>query len=287
MSFNLLRLAAGTAIISAVTVLAASCNKPEVPADAIVSVGQAHLTLADLSRAMPKGLSEADSAAFADSYISTWISDRLVTEVAVKNLPETSEIDRMTADYRRNLIMWEYVRLKTGQDPTLAVSPDSVRAYHEAHRREFTTSEPMVKGIYLRMPAKAPEANAVKRILRSSQHVDLDKLDKATLHNHEVTYDYFGDRWLPWSQVKGVWPPGTTEVNPESGRRYETEAGEWIHMLQISETLPAGSEMPAEVAAPLILRRLEAKNRAEVERRLRDDLLRSATADGTLRYHDK
>lgn len=283
MSLQHLTLAAKTAVITTVTVLAASCNKPSVPNDAIVSVGPASLTETELRAAMPNGLPAADSAAFAESYISTWISNRLVTEVALKNLPDTREIDRMVNEYRRNLIMWEYIRLKTAEDPSLAASPDSVKSYFEAHKHEFTTSEPMVKGIFVKIPSASDKITDIKKLLRTP--ADPDKLEKAILRDTQIAYDYFGDRWVSWSQIKAIWPVGTTEIKPQTGMRYEAESAGSVHMLLLSEVLPAGSQMPAEVAAPLITRRIEARNRAEIERRLRADMRTTATADGTIRFH--
>lgn len=267
------------------TVLAASCNK-ELPADTIVSVGGANLTRSDLRAATPKGLSEADSAAFAESYISHWISDRLITEVALKNLPDTREIDRMAADYRRQLIMWEYTRMKVAQDPSLAVSADSIAAYFEAHSGEFTTSEPMVKGIYVRIDTGSPSLADVKRWYRSTKDADIERLEKVGTHQ-AITYDYFRDRWVPLSQIKATVPTGISDKlsSPAASQHFETEQGGFTYLLSISAVLPAGAAMPEEVAAPIISRRLEARNRAEIERRLRADLLRQATADGTLKRY--
>lgn len=284
MSLLHLKVAAKTAIITTVTVLAASCNKPSVPTDAIVSVGPASLTETELRAAMPNGLPAADSAAFAESYISTWISNRLITEVALKNLPDTREIDRMVSEYRRNLIMWEYIRLKTAEDPSLAASPDSVTSYFEAHKHEFTTSEPMVKGIFVKIPSGSDRITDIKKLLRTPA-ADPDKLEKAILHDTNITYDYFGDRWVTWSQIKAIWPVGSTEIKPQTGMRYEAESAGSVHMLLLTEVLPAGSQMPPEAAAPLVTRRIEARNRADIERRLRADMRQHASDNGLIRFH--
>ncbi|MDE7388970.1 MAG: hypothetical protein K2M97_06960 [Muribaculaceae bacterium] len=268
------------------TILAASC-KEEIPSDAIVSVGSSHLTLSDLRSALPKGLSEADSASFAEAYISGWISDRLVTEVAVKHLPDTREIDRMAEDYRRQLIMWEYTRLKVSQDPSLAVSDDYIAGYYSTHKGEFTTTEPMVRGIYVRMASDSPSLADVKRWHKSMRETDIERLEKVGIRT-EVTYDYFRDRWVPLSQVRAAVPAALSEkiASPQPSHDYEAEQEGFTNMLHITEVLPAGSQMPLEVASPLISRRLEARNRADIERKLRADLLRQATADGTIRRLD-
>lgn len=281
---NLIRFAAKTVIISSVTVLAASCNR-EVPAGAVVSVGASDLTADQIARALPKGLSAADSAAFVESYISSWISDRLVTEVAAKNLPDTREIDRMAEDYKRNLIMWEYLRRKISQDPELAISKDSVSAYYEAHRSEFITTEPLVRGIYVRISSDSPSISEVRKWYRSSQASDVEKLEKASFKDESIIYDYFRDRWVPWSQIKAALPSGS-EVKLFAGSDFNSEVAGNIHMLHIYEMLPVGAIMPEEIAEPLIIARLEAQRRVELERMMRADLYKQAVEDGTIRWHD-
>ena len=89
MTFQLHNSPAAKAVIAlTIAAAAASCIK-EVPADAIVAVGNATLTLSDLRKAIPAGLSATDSATFAESYINSWISDMLITEIAEKNIPDT------------------------------------------------------------------------------------------------------------------------------------------------------------------------------------------------------
>ncbi len=283
---HLINCAAKTAILlSAVTVLAASCKR-ELSPDVIVSVGSSDLTLEKLRAVMPKGLSEADSVAFADSYISSWISDHLITEVALKNLPDTREIDRMTEDYRRSLIMWEYMRMKVAQDPDLAISHDSIAAYYAAHSSEFITSEPLVRGIYVRLASDSRSLADVKRWYKSSSDADIDRLEKVGIREDNVDYDYFRDRWIPWSQVRTVWPAGV-EIVPQSGGDYESEVNGFIHLLHISDMLPIGSLMPEEAAEPLVTRRLESMRRADLEQRLRTDLRRKAESDGQIRWKEQ
>lgn len=249
-----------------------------------MSVGNSTLTLTELREVMPKGLTEADSAAFAESYINNWISNKLITEVALKNLPDSREIDRQTEEYRRNLIMWEYVRLKISQDASLAVSRDSVNSYFSQHRDDFITSEPLLRGTYVRVPSESPSLANIRRWYRSSKSADVDRLEKAELEQG-VMFDYFVDRWAPASQIRAVWPSGA-DINLTKEANMEVEQGGQTHLLHITDVMPTGSKMPIEVAEPLIRKRLEAARRVEIERKLRADMLRRATDDGTItRYN--
>ena len=95
MTFQIHNRPAAKAVIAlTIAAAAASCIK-EVPADAIVAVGNATLTLSDLRKAIPAGLSATDSATFAESYINSWISDMLITEIA-ENRPYDRRLSQAT-----------------------------------------------------------------------------------------------------------------------------------------------------------------------------------------------
>ncbi len=169
MTFQIHNTPAAKAVIAlTIAAAAASCIK-EVPADAIVAVGNATLTLSDLRKAIPAGLSATDSATFAESYINSWISDMLITEIAEKNIPDTRSIDRMTDDYRRQLIMWEYQRLKTAQDGPPELPEDTIAAYYDRHHAEMRVETPMVRGILVKIPTSSPLLENVRKWYRSDK----------------------------------------------------------------------------------------------------------------------
>jgi hypothetical protein len=270
--------AAKVALLSAAALAAVACGEQK-PQGRLASVGDAVLTEADLLQVMPRGLSPEDSLAFVKSYVDSWVSDRLVTEVAVKNLPDTKEIDRMVEEYRRSLIMWEYVRLKVAEEPSLQVSDDSVSAYYERHRAELTVSEPMVRGIYIKLPSESATLADVRRWYRSGKSADIEKLEKIGTRD-AITYDYFADRWVYWKQVEARIPRNFGDAVPAKGQAVEVTDSAFTYLLYVTDRLPLGAQMPLEVARERVLEKLNRENAVAIERRLRDELLRKALDDG-------
>jgi hypothetical protein len=278
---------AAGASIALMAALAASCHgggdstAPDSP-NVLASVGTEQLTIADVSQVMPGGLSEADSTAFVNAYIDNWIDNQLISQVAVRNIADTHEIDEMVSEYRRQLIINEYRRLKLSEDPELAIPDDTIAAYYSAHRGDLRLEEPMLRGIYIKMPSDAPHLADVKRWYRSNKTDDIDKLEKVGLSD-AIHYDYFRDHWIPWTQIETKIPQEIPTASLRKGRNIEIDESGFTYLLSISDYLPSGAPMPLEAAKTLIREKLTAMKRVEIDAKLRQQLRQQALSDGTLK----
>lgn len=274
---------ATSALIMAFQAMVASCSgdHDRHNADIVAAVGQKELTASELRKAMPAGLSPADSAAFTDAFISTWISDRLISEVAARNIHNLDEIDRLTEEYRRRLIMLEYRRLKVSEDSTLLVTAPEIEAYYKAHGHAMKSSEPMVRGIYIKIANDANRLNDVRRWYKSPDTKDIEKLEKVGLTD-AIHYDYFRDRWIGAGQIVNKIP---ADIRPESlrqGYTLELSEGGFTYLLSVSDMLPAGSQLPYEAAEPIIREKLNTSKKVAADALLRERLYREADDEGLI-----
>lgn len=254
-----------------------------VPADAVATVGSQTLTRDELQRNIPSGLSADDSTALARAYVRDWIDQRLIEQVAARDV-DIEEIDRLTADYRRELIMSRYRHEMARRADTGEFAEDSLRAYYDAHGRDFTLERPLMQGIYLKVADEAPQLRVLRRLYKSDRPVDLDRLEKeapaAASH-----YDYFRDRWVDWEQIENRIPADFSAADVAAiaaGQPFELSTGGFTYLLKISDVIPAGHIMPYETARPLVRERMLTARRRAFDMQLRNDLYESALASGQL-----
>ena len=97
--------------IAAIGLALSSCqSKQPVENGFVAKLSNRTITQAELTEAMPKHLSEADSMIWTESYIKQQLKDELIYEVAQRNLDDRNrnEIDRLVDAYRRSLIRYKY-----------------------------------------------------------------------------------------------------------------------------------------------------------------------------------
>lgn len=253
-----------------------------VAPDAVASVAGDVLTRAEVRRNVPAGISAADSAAVAKAYVKDWIEQKLIEHVAASQV-DMVEIDRLTAEYRRRLITTAY-RREMARHADGVFSDDSLRAYYDAHTADFRLTAPMVKGVYLKVPSDAAALREIRRLYRSHNEADIDRLEKAALGT-AIHYDYFRDNWIDWEQIATRIPLEFTAADIERLRSQgyiETDAQGFAYLLAVNDFLPAGAVMPYEAAVPLVRERLLTRRRRAYDAVLRTELYRQALADGTL-----
>ena len=277
-------------IMCAGAFLLSGCNKAETEAtapnaDAIAVVGQNTLTVSQLSKDIPAGLSVEDSLRYVKAYVKEWVESRLISDIASRDL-DMAEIDRITEDYRRRLIMMEYCRWMF-RAHAAEIPDDSLRSFYESHKDEFVLDRPMVRGTYLKVPDDVTNLRVMRRLYRSDKPADADLLEKEVLAG-AIHYDYFRDRWVDWEQIETRIPYDFGErpsAWPSPHRHLDTSAGGFTYLLYITDVIPAGSTMPFEGAREEILIRMLNAERRAFDARLLQDLWEASLQSGDLKLN--
>lgn len=275
-----------TVVATLGVLLGSGCSRPEVDGDPdlVARVGKQVLMRADLDKALAPGLSPQDSTRLAHAYVRSWVDSHLMAQVAARNIPDMSQIDRMVEDYRNELIAWEYRRLMLVHHSDGIYAPDSIEAYYRAHPDMFILERPLVKGVYIKIADNSPSLARVRKLYRSTRDADIDRLEKQDLEGM-IHYDYFRDHWVDWEQIETRVPidfGSSPDAFLAANKYVETTSNGFVHLLEITDYLKTGSPMPLEKAEEQIRRDLFNLHRSEYDTRLRMDLLNRGLGDGTI-----
>lgn len=255
-----------------------SCSGSSQSNEGVAGVGDKVLTQEQIATAIPLGLTADDSLRMAEEFVDQWIINELLNEVAEKNIVNLEEIDRLTEEYRRNLIIDEYRRLKLEQDTSLALTRTQIEDFYANYGGEMRLSEPMIRGIFIAVSKTSPSLGGIRRWYSSSKEADIEKLEKVGL-TEAINYEYFRDRWMPLSDISGRFPAPAPSVNGK-GQKFEASDEETIYLLSVSDFLPAGASKPLSIAEPEIRSRLEESRKVKIDARLKQQLYENAFKNG-------
>lgn len=267
-------------------IISASCSENKAGNSdnpVLVKVGTSSLTLSELRKDLPVAMTTADSAAFASAYIRRWIDARIVSDIAASEIDMT-DIDRLVNDYRNRLIEMEYRRRMADSHVAVAIPDDSLRNYFVEHNDDFKLERPMIQGVYLKVPDNAPNLAVIKRLYRSDKQDDIDRLEKEVLTS-AIHYDYFRDKWVDWESIE-LHIPYDFGANPDAFLKgkdhFETSAGGFVYLLDITDVLQSGAYMPFDNAKALIAERLSAQQRQAYDASLMKNLYEKSFKDGKI-----
>ncbi len=276
-----------SAVLAGVSFLLAGCHGSDTSeplrGDLLVMLGDSALYEHEVVARIPAGIAPDDSARLFAGVVDSWIEDQLLMQVALDNLADVDEIDRLVEQYRRELIVSRYLS-RVRENGRGRVDEKDVRAYYARHSGEMLTERPLVRGAYLKVSAREPKLDRLRKWMAEASPRTFENIEKHGL-DHAQEYDYFGDRWVDWQMVARQIPYRfyDAEAFLESNTDFETSYGDWVYMLHIADYLPAGSVMPYEFARTQITEWLEQQVMRETERRLVQRLVSQALDNRMLR----
>lgn len=250
--------------------------------DVLLSMGDSVLTMRDVVRRIPVGISATDSAAIFERIVDTWIEGMVLTDMAKEKLPDLEQIEQQVNDYRNRLIVMSYLE-KMRNNSGHKVHEDSVRKFYDRYHKEMLSEQPLVKGLLLKFPESVSDLSEIRRCVFAADSKSLDELER-NWATDALQYDYFENTWVDWQKIAEQIPYRFFDPDAfvASTKNFETSSGGSVYLLHISDYLPSGSELPFEFAAPRIRAILEQAKMAKYQRALVESLVKKSIAEDKL-----
>jgi len=251
--------------------------------DVLVSVGDSALTVAEVLRRMPAGLSPADSANMFERIVGHWVRDLVLLDVAEKNIPDPDRIERMVEAYRNGLIVDQYLST-VSEHAVDDVSEKRIKEYFDSHRGMLVLEQPLVRGVFVKVAENDETLDNLRRWMSRLSDEDVDNIEKYGLRQAS-RYEYFLDEWHEWNVIAEQIPYRFFDADAfvSSSADFETSADGSVYLLHISDYITSGNEMPYEFARLKIREILRAADVASHRDRLMDDIYRDRIRSGELR----
>lgn len=173
----------------------------------IAKAYQYRLSDYDLNQVLGEDRYSEDSAILAQQYIDQWIVDKVMLHHAAQELSkeEQEEVAQRTKDYQHTLLVNRLEQKLIDQRLDTVVSEKEIMTYYNKNQKSFQLKGLLVKVMFLKLPANAPDIDKVKRwyLLRSEK----DSLALDNYAKHYALNYYFDDKsWLYLDDLKDEVP---------------------------------------------------------------------------------
>lgn len=253
----------------------------------LVEVSGEFLYKEDLQAALPLNISKDDSVLFAEHYIRNWIEDALLFDKAEGNIPDNDKISKLVENYRRALIMHTYQKELVNQKLANDISEEEINAYYEKNKELFRLDNPLVKGLFIKVPLSSPDLGNVRVWYRKNNQDIIEKLEKYSLRN-AVSYDYFYDRWTSVPDVAAKIPLKVLDTDAnylDKNRNVEVKDTAFCYFLHIEDFLGKDKQKPLDFARDEIKEILINLKRVEFINKVKEDLYQRASDRNKIIYY--
>lgn len=224
--------------------------------DAVARYKERILYRAELKHHLPPDATGADSARLAQAYISRWVREQYIADLAADSIPGLQErISFQLEDYRRKLSQLELERYLLAKHLDTVVTMDQLAAYHQAHAEEFRASEYRFRVRYLVVPLQA----VTPSLAREFFNLDTNALAGIS---KQAEIAYLDDRWVPPDSLRS-WqrsaPPGYVLASARPGGPVLQFPGRnpkkpRMHYFLLREVIQPGETLPLSAVADELYR---------------------------------
>ncbi|MBO7588378.1 MAG: peptidyl-prolyl cis-trans isomerase [Bacteroidaceae bacterium] len=240
----------------------------------------------DLLQVLPLGISGQDSIEFSEKYIRNWVEDVMFYQNAERNIPDTRDIDRLVDNYRRSLIEHEYQRRLLEQKFSAEITEGEIQDFYNDNSGMFLLNESLVKGLFIKIPAKAPELARIRALFTQTDDESFEEIEKYCIRN-SARCEFFYDNWRNLAEIEVLMPQSDTPLESliEKQKSFEMKDEENIYLLNVSEYIGKGGTEPLEYARGKVRMLLINNNEVAYMKKIREELYQSAIDKGLIEYH--
>ena len=236
---------------------------------------------------IPAGLSKEDSVLAAEHYIHSWISGILIYNIAQKNLNDMDNIDRLVENYRQSLLVYQYEEQLVNEKLSNEIDEQSLFDYYNQNKDKLKLERPLVKGLFLKVPATAPQLNEIRTWYKSANSASRENLEKYCLNN-AATFNYFVDTWTDFNDVINNFPKDKVSKDDLQVQKktVEKQDDNFFYFLNITDFLQQGDNTPYEYAKPAIREILINQRKLDFLKKTEDDVYQRAIDKGEVQFYN-
>ena len=252
----------------------------------IVEVGTDVLYAEDIKQVVPLGLSEADSTLFAREFIKNWAQDVLFYQNAIRNIPDTKDIDRLVENYRRSLIEHEYQRRLIEQKFSSEIADEDIEQFYNDNERLFVLDESLLKGLFLKISNKSHDLGDIRKLYTRQDDESFEEIEKYSIRN-AARCEFCYDNWRTVAEIEVLLPglDKPLESMLRENNSFEFRDEEYIYLLNVSEYALKGGIEPLDHARSRIRGLLINSNEVSYMRKIKEDLYDAAIEKNRIIFH--
>jgi hypothetical protein len=213
----------------------------------VAKVGNAVLYKSDLARLIQPGLTLPDSTMMARSIIDKWVRKQLIMQQALLNLTDAEKnVEKELEEYRTSLIIYKYEQKYIQERLDTIVTEEEIQQYYNDNLQSFILPVSVAKVQFVQLPLQV-KPDLLRGWLLQANEESVKKIEEFC-YQVAVKYEYFGDRWVSFDNIKMLFPYSLvpSEQNLISNKLYEVSDTAYRYMLYLREVKSKGTQSPYE-----------------------------------------
>jgi len=275
-------------LLMLIPLLLKTCVNSETEKDRVLlaKVGDEVVYLDEALQGMPQGLSGKDSTLFVRQFLRSRVKDLLLYEKAVKNIPQSQEMEELVENYRRSLIIYEYQQQVLNEKMQTEISESEMLDFYKANSRRFVAEHNLVKGIFIKISKNALDLEKLKQVYKSSSTESIEKVEKYCVQNAGQV-EFFYDKWISFDDIMDNIPYSISYRSDflKTRTTLDVVENDFCYLLYIDEYVISGNTAPYEYVRDNVRNVMINSKKSDFINQFEQNLLKEAESKKKIKYY--
>lgn len=244
-----------------------------------------YLYVESLNHSLSYNVSSEDSARIIKSAVMEWVSDLQIEDLASRNIDVTGDIEQKVADYRRQLILYEYEKQIIHKNFENEITPAEIELFYEKNRDLYIASRHLLRGFVIKVPSSASAPVKIRNWVKSADSDAMENIEKFCVNN-AISYNYFRDKWMPLEEVFDKYKELSNEtINSFANRNvFECRDSASFTFIRIDSFCMINKPMPIDYVTPQIAELIKKRKEIDFMEQVRRDLLNKSIKNNKIHF---
>lgn len=254
----------------------------------LVSVYDKGLYYSDVSELIPDNVSAEDSAAFVEAWVNTWVKEQLLVHQAELNLnEEQQQIEQQIKSYRNSLLIYAYQEALVHQKMDTTIYEYEIKEYYKENKQNFELKDHIVKMLYVKVQAEAPQLEKLKKWYLSDLEDDRLLLEE---YCYQFADEFFLEdtTWVYLDELVDKIPIENTNFEQflRNNQKIEISDSSGVYFVRIKKYKIKDSVSPLALERKRIKNIILNKRKLAFLKQTEEELFQNAMTKGKVKYEE-
>ena len=264
------------------SIVVVSCNYFEKVSDPqiVARVGDAYLYSSELDSLISKNTSKEDSVVYVKSFVNRWVTQKLLSKAAERNLDEAKkeEFNILIRRYKNDLYTKAYIEKIVTTTLDTLIDEEELKQYYKENKENFKTNGTLLQLRYLHVSKDHPKFGIIK-----SKFLNFKKSDAAFWKTYQMQFKSSALNDSVWVSLNEVYRR-VPFITPENRDKYINEGMAFeksdtlnkIYLVKIKKVINRNQISPFEYLKPTLQQVILNRRKLELIKKFEKEIIEDA-----------
>ncbi|MBK9253860.1 MAG: hypothetical protein IPM42_00080 [Saprospiraceae bacterium] len=251
--------------------------------EVIVKVGDKMLFKSQLEDLVHQGVSASDSVNIIAGFTENWIRENLMIMEAEKKVASDIDINKLMADYRASLLVYNYEKKLIDEKLDTMVTENQKFEFYENNKSQFLLSHRIYQCVVAVFPDNDSGLKNFSRLLKGS---DISEAIY-TIKEKAKTYQIDLNKWYTREEILSFLPPDAkakTQFSKNDVLNFSYKGAEYY--VKILNQVDENQVPPLEYIEGRILKVILNNRKTELLKNIRKNLYEKAVSENKIKIYN-